>query len=341
MKRIVWVLFAAACSAPPPAAVEAPIASTNSRWERVTVPRGLALLEAPARLVAEEIATGEVTVLFPARVERVLVAPGDRVEAGQPVAEVVVTEINRAAAALVGIDAQLGLVEARLAALKELQVERLVRAEELFDLEHTRGRLVAERAQALATLSTSGVAPSRAEGLARRGRLTLDAPLAGVVARVDARIGGFAAEGVALVEIRGTRRVRVEATLTSPLPASSKLEFVASTGARHRLVTEPLASIVDAETGQTRVWLALAEPTALAAGQRGRVVARPDQGALVQIPSAAVVHDEGGAIVYVVEGDTPTPKAVQVVVDSGTSALVSGPLEVGAMVVVDPVVETP
>ncbi len=341
-----WILALAimsSCTAPATdtGAADAPVRSTRSRWAKATAPTALALLEAPATLVAEEAATGEVTVLSPARIEAILVAPGDTVAAGQPIATVVMPEVNRAAAALVGVDAQVGLVEERLAALRKLEADRLVRAEELFELARARGRLVAERAQAVATLRSSGVPTSAASAVARRGRWTLEAPIGGVVTRVEARLGGFAAQGAVLAEIRGARSVRVEAALTQALLPSVALDFVGLDGTRHPLVPEPVGAVVDPTSGTTRTWFALAEAVAMVAGQRGRVVARPEGDALVQIPSAAILYEDGVASVFVVADDTPQRRLVKVVADSGTSALVAGPIAVGALVVVDPGDEAP
>ncbi|MEQ9501671.1 MAG: efflux RND transporter periplasmic adaptor subunit [Deltaproteobacteria bacterium] len=330
-----------ACDAPSPAtpAHRAPVESTQSRWVRAEVPNALALLEAPAHVVEEEIASGSVTVLFGARVEAVHVAPGDTVEAGQPIADVVMMELNRAAAALVGLDDQITLLGSRLTALEALEAEKLVRAEELYDLRSRRSALAAERAQARALLKSAGFGPSRAAAIARAGRATLRAPLAGVVAKIDAKLGGFASAGSVLAQIVGQKNVRVQATLTSPLPEGVAVELVLTSGERFPLAPKPVGSIVDPHTGQIRVWFALAEPRPLAAGLRGRIRADAGTRALVQVPSAAVVRHDDRTVVYVVEGDTPVPHAVEVATDSGTSALVSGPIKVGAMVVVDPVVE--
>lgn len=332
-----------ACVGEPTAPAEAPsaIKTTESRWVRAIAPTSLALLEAPARVVAEEVAAGEVTVVFGARIERVHVAAGDEVERGQDVVDVVMPELNRAAASVVAIDAQLDLVTTRLHALAKLEAEKLVRGAELFELRSQRSRLVADRAQALAVIRSCGASPSRAASILRTGRLTLVAPVSGVVTKVDANLGRFAAEGDVLVAIVGAKKARVEATLGTSLPAGASLQLALANGTSYTLDPTPIASVVDPATGQTRVWLGLAEEIPLAVGLRGRLRVHPKEGTLVQVPSAALIHHDGIVQIYIVENDEPVPHPVRVVSDSGTSALVSGAIQVGALVVVDPIVEDP
>ena len=312
------------------------VETTESRWVRATAPTSRSILEAPAKVVAQEVASGEVTVLFPARVQAILVAPGDAVKVGQRVVEVVMPEFNRAAATIVGIDAQLGLVSSRLEALTRLRVEKLVRAEELFELRSTHGRLVAARAEAHAVMKSCGANPSQAASFLRAGRLTLTAPVDGTVTAVNVRLGQYAAEGAPLVEILGARRGRVEATLTAALPADARLELVLADGRTFALESDPVGNVVDPVSGQMRVWFTMTKPEPLAAGLRGRLRVRPRQGTLVQIPSAALVPHDDVVEVYVVEQGQPVLRRVTVASDSGTSALVSGPIQVGALVVVDP-----
>ncbi|MFO0626307.1 MAG: efflux RND transporter periplasmic adaptor subunit [Polyangiales bacterium] len=221
--RNVFVLtLALGCNAPaPPALREEP--AVAARWVRaVASSRGIAW-EAPGVVRAEGQGAGELTAPVRVRVRRVLVQPGDRVRAGDPLAEVEAPDVLRAlgtrdAAAARG--APLRAWRDELAAQRDAG---LVRSSELRDVQARLGEAEAERIRAESDVRASGFAPADLRALARAGRTLLRAPLEGVVQRVE-MIPGRVVDpgGAALAVIVAPRPVRVEVRLHDAWPAGPR-----------------------------------------------------------------------------------------------------------------------
>lgn len=318
---------------------EAPTAprtmSAAVRWVPARAPRAGALLEAPAKVVTEAPAAADVTVLHRGRVVRFRVAVGDTVRAGDPVADVQIPDLTEGAARLDALSTQIRAGQARLEALEALEREGLARAEQLFSLRSRLGALAAERGVAQAMLRTYGLSDRDAARIRRDGHVTLKSPVEGVVTARGARLGAVVSPGdPPLLVVEGPRVARIEASTTGPLPKNGEVDFIGQDGRVVPLRSTPLSSWADGHSGRTTVWLAPVEAAAMPDGLSGRVRVTPPEGA-VEVPSAAIVRDDDGAALFVLKGEASERVAVDVLLDSGTSAIVRGAVAPGAKVAQD------
>ncbi|MAT26058.1 MAG: hypothetical protein CMN29_14030, partial [Sandaracinus sp.] len=194
-------LLALACgepdAAPPPAPDRSAPPSARHGWARVHAPGDATLLRALGRVVGRGAAAGaDVGLPFPAHVRAVHVAPGDRVEAGAPLVEVLAPELALAVAEARGARAELAVHAERLANLRTLRGENLVRASALHEVEHAMAALRSRLGVAEARLRSAGVGPAERRELSARGALTLKSPVDGTVRAVDARLGAAVDEGL-------------------------------------------------------------------------------------------------------------------------------------------------
>lgn len=314
-------------------------AASPTRWAEVKAPHDATLLEAPATIRAQAEARAHLDVPFVSTVLGVEVRVGDRVEVGDAIVEVAMPAVLEAAAVLAAADEQIGTHRRRKDRLEQLQGQGLVGAADVFELERQLGALSAERRQALATFKAAGIDPRRRGEVLRRGTVELSAPVAGVVAHLDATPGAVVEPGGRLATVLGRAPVRVEVVLAEPLPEGLDLEFVGSDGDRFALRSAPVATAVEPELGRTLAWYEPADGEPRADGLRGRVVVQADRAGLLQVPRAALRLHEGQAFVArraPTPDAPPEPVAVEVLRSSGTSALVrSEALRVGDAVAID------
>ncbi|MCB9646356.1 MAG: efflux RND transporter periplasmic adaptor subunit [Deltaproteobacteria bacterium] len=309
--------------------------SADTRWVKAEAPTALALLEAPARVVATTPASAVVTVLHDARIERFLVAPGDAVTEGQPLVRVAIPAVADAAARVAGLKARMEAVEARLQVLKKLKAEGLARAEAVFELDNQLGALTVEVRTAQAVLRMYGISDGEAARLDRSGVVPLVSPAAGVVTEVNGRLGAVVAPGgPPLVLVEGPRSARIEASLFGPLPEEAEVDFVGQDGRVLALEPAPVSRWVDGHSGRVTVWLRPAQEILLPDGLAGRVRIAPPAGT-IEVPSRAVLGAGEDAHVYVLREGAPVKIAVTRGLDSGTTTLVRGALKAGESVAAD------
>jgi multidrug efflux pump subunit AcrA (membrane-fusion protein) len=297
------------------------------RWVPVRSPGDTSVLEAPAVVRAAPDANGEVSVSVSARVERVHVQVGTRVERGAVVAEVLAPQVLAAAATYVGASKRLAFHKARAEELEALREEGLVDKARVFEQRMQAIELDAAREEALATLRGAGVDPAQAEALTRRGSIALRAPVAGVVTELDARPGEMREPGSGpLARIRGAGPARVEVRTPSPWMGGASVTLELSGGERIALRPEPIASAVEPEAGTHVHWLVPTETRALTDGLRGvvRIGARPGTW---QVPAGAVLSGPGKPALWRRRAGAVERVEVDVVASSGANALVTGPLE--------------
>jgi cobalt-zinc-cadmium efflux system membrane fusion protein len=132
-------------------------------------------INALGELACDEEHYAEVGSPIPARVGQVLVSPGDRVRAGQPLLELDSPELGRARATVLSARARKQLAERTLARRTELAAERIVAQRELESTEAEASDAVAQLAAAEQQLAALG--GERGSGT----RFSLSAPLAGSV----------------------------------------------------------------------------------------------------------------------------------------------------------------
>jgi multidrug efflux pump subunit AcrA (membrane-fusion protein) len=301
--------------------------SASTRWAPVTRPTDLSIVEAPARVLTPPDASGEISPTFRARVVRVHVQPGERVEAGAPIVDVVAPDVLDAAAAYRSAGARVEAFSTRRTELDALRGEGLVERSRVFEVAAQLAEIEAERDRALAELRSAGVETREIGALLRRGELTLKSPVAGIVREVHAVLGEVrepSNEPLAIVV--GEGRPRVEARFSGALPREVRFELVAASGERYSLAPTPESTLVVPEDGTTLAWFSLEDPAVLLSpGLSGRVRATTSGEGVVQVPAGALRGDGAEAIV-VVRADGGEAREVRVVVlaTSGTTALVRG-----------------
>lgn len=314
--------------------------SASTAWVEVERPADASLIELPARVVASAESRSRLDAPFTSTVVGASVRVGDRVEVGDPIVELRIPVVLEAAAILAGASAQLGSHKKRRDRLEELQKKGLVGAGEVFDLEAGVGRLSAERRLALATLRAAGVDAKERREVLRRGTVILEAPVAGVVAELDAVPGDVVDPGESLAQILGEGPARVEVAHSGALPEGVELEFQGLDGSRFSLTPAPVATAIEPGLGRTLAWYEPADGRALPDGVRGRVLIHGEREGLLEVPRRALRLHEGKAWVarHADEGAEPELAEVEVLRTAGSSALirsVDGSLKLGDRVAAD------
>ncbi|MDB4991459.1 MAG: hypothetical protein JWN04_6637 [Myxococcaceae bacterium] len=315
-----------------PASEAAPSAAT--RWVPVQRAEGLAWLEGQARVIAAPNASAMVSAPLTARVLRVRVRPGQHVKAGEPLVEVVMPELMRAAGMLRAADIRLASFQQRHGRLLPLLGQGLARASEVADLDASIASARADRESARATLRSAGESDARAAVLVEgSGTSALRAPLKGMVVAVSAQLGQVRdpASGP-LVEIVGENAVQVEARFTIDPPAGCAFEWM-EVGRRAPLVlvaVSPRAGI----DGTRLAWLHTEQGSeALVAGTLGRVrMVAPQEWMVVPVGSLRSNSKRVSAVVRTELGNTLSP--VTVVRRSQSEAVIIG-LAAGTMIAAD------
>lgn len=269
-------------------------------WIGVQRPSDASLLELPARVVAAADSRARLDTPLHGSVVTITARVGDRVEAGDAIVELRIPAVLEAAAILAGTGSQLGSQKARRERLEELRAAGLVGAAEVFDIESNIGRLSAERRLALATLTAMGIDDAERGAVLRRGTVLFRAPIAGVVAQIDAVPGEVVESGETLAQILGRAPARIEVTSAGELAqlgeATTSLEFEGLDGSRIPLASTPVATAVEPGLGRMLAWYETADPTlALADGVRGRVLLRSDDPRLLEVPRRSLRLDDGRA----------------------------------------------
>ena len=298
--------------------------SLTTAWVTVKRPTDASLLELPAKIVAAADTRARVDVPLRGAVVEVSVEIGDRVAVGDPLVELRMPEAVQAAAILAGTNAQIGAHQQRRDRLEQLKGQGLVGAGEVFDVETGIGRLSAERRLALATLAAAGIDATERKALLARGTVILVAPVAGVVAELDAIPGDVVDPGESLAQILGAGKARIEVAYTGALPSEVELEFVGFDGRKLALSSTPVATAIEPGLGRTLAWYEPANGEPLPHGVRGRVVLKGTDAALLEVPRRALRLHEGKAWVGKRPADGGEAEAVEVEVlrSVGSSALI-------------------
>ena len=234
------------------------------------------------------------------RVERVLVAPGQSVRAGQALAVLVSGE---AATFRADADAAAAAADAARRAYQRndsLSSQGVVARQEV----------ETSRAQSLSADAAARAARARASaagGPNASGRISVSSPISGVVTSVQVGPGGFAPQGGVIAEV--TNPARVELVFNAPpalaaqVRAGSSLRVQGPTGEFDAVVT----GVAVGGAGESGATLIRARPSGGALPPAGS----PVSGALVTggeadgvtVPTEAVQTVEGGTVVFVqVEG---------------------------------------
>ena len=315
----------------PPVAPEPPgeLPSSSFAWTAVRPASAAAPEEYPARLLRTAGSEAVVVPPLPARVLGLSVRPGDTVAANDPVARVVMPEVDAALASVAAAESSLVILRRRRAQLAPLEGDGLVRAADVAALDLEIARHAAERLRGRAVLAGAGVQHG--------GAIVLRSPIAGVVTEVPATLGELRRpEDGPLARVRSRTGQRVEATFPTRPSEGVTYAYRSSAGVL------PLVRInqVPAPTGVGYVaWFEAPAGAEMPTAAEGRVLVQPtaSPGAWL-VPAASVgAHDAGRFVVARTRaGGAPTAVPVTVVRIAGADALVRGALTDGALVASDP-----
>ena len=263
----------------------------------------------------------KVAALVAGRVERVSVAEGDTVRAGQVVAVVdprpLEDQKRQAAATLAQARAALDNATSNLGRTERLLARGIAAGKELED--------------ARAQQATSAAAVEQAEaGLAtaerQLARTQVASPIAGAVVKrlvsVGEQVDGTAAQPI--VEIANVDRVEVAASVPAGhlgAVRAGQAAIVTSESAAGRTFTGQVVAIapaVDPATNAAIARVRLANPDhALRVGAYAEVhLALREKRAALTVPAGALQRGEAGTFVYVVSGEQATRTAVQVGIET-------------------------
>lgn len=294
---------------------------------------------------------GTVAARIAGTVDIVHVLVGDRVEAGEALAELdtELLEIQKRQAdaqigeALAGIAVAQARVErsenalARVEGLRETSSFSISRFDEATsDLSEARGQL----AQAEARRISAAAALAEAEYQLERAAIV--APFAGVALEVNTNPGEYIASGAPVVRLLDTAAFEIEASVpsdyVSALQPGLSVQGETETGEVLDLTVRVLLPIEEATTRTRPVRFGspvLADMDSLAIGQSITVsipISAPRE--VVSVPKDALVQARGGWTVFVVADDVAQPRPVQIGVALGDRFEVLGGLQEGDVVVV-------
>lgn len=290
------LLSLAACSrsgkapAPPAASMTVTVAEATRRSvEREVVASG-------SVAAWQEMSLG--VELSGLRIASVLVEPGARVVAGQPLLELdrrtLDVQARQAEASLAQAKAGLDLARAQAARGETLRAQNLISGANFDELRANRARAEAQLASAEAERDAARL---------RLGFATLRAPDAGIVSARNAQPGQIVAAGTELLRLirRGRLEWRAEVAETD-LPrvkVGAAVELRSPDGARVSGTIRAVTPAVDPKTRAALVYADLPEPGALRAGMfaEGRLAVGAAEVSVV--PRESVVFRDGYPYVFV------------------------------------------
>lgn len=234
----------------------------------------------------------DLAFVVPGRITRVLVNEGDRVAAGQLLAQIDMVEVN---AGVASSRAEQTRAEAELARQREL---------------FAKGWVTKARVEAAEATASAARAATASNGFAQRyARIT--APTAGTVLARSAEPGQIVAAGTPVLTVSQAGGLVLQVALTDSQLASLRVGQMA-TVRLPALGNAPVTARVielggraDARTGTFMAELALPSLAGLRSGMIGEArLPALQSGGTLSIPASAVFQARAGeAFVYVVDGD--------------------------------------
>lgn len=304
--------------------------SAPTPWVKARAPENAPLLEAPAVVLAAPGASGAVSAPFAARVAKIHAQPGQAVERGAPVVDVIMPELISAAGRWAAAGTRIAAHRRRKEQLEKLRADGLAKLADLGEVEAALADALADQQIAAATLKSAGMGPGEAgRVLASGGVVTLRSPVAGVVTELRASLGETRdPAGEPLARVAGAGAARVEARLAARPPEGARYSFVVGAGAPVPLRKVSEAPALDARDGTIRIWLEADGALSAPAGALGKVRVDVDPGSgAVLVPAAAVALSGGRPVV--VPRRTGRPLPVEVLATSGAGALIRGEIAAG------------
>jgi RND family efflux transporter MFP subunit len=231
------------------------------------------------------------------RIEKLLVAPGEQVKAGQLLAQLDAREVQ---ARLDQANAMLQQAEGDLRRFSALLKQQAVTQAE-FESTQARQRVAAAAAVEAETLL---------------GHSSIVAPFDGVITRKLAEVGDLAAPGKPLFEMEDPSALRLDADV--PEAVIGRIEY--GSGMRVRIASLPddlegivseMAPTADPASRTFQVKYDLPAAKGLRAGQFGRVSVPLGESSALWAPASAVVQRGQLEIVFVVAGDRASLRLVR------------------------------
>ncbi|MFZ5481100.1 MAG: efflux RND transporter periplasmic adaptor subunit [Myxococcota bacterium] len=332
----------------PAAAPEGPVDGTKVRFRSADIARraGLAVVAAEARpdeggldalatITWDATRVALVSARAPGVVRELRVDVGATVRRGETLAVLDSASVGGDRAAVEAARASLALEELDLARLEQVGPGGGIAAAEIDRARAERDAARAALAAAEAALGMVGAG----EGTA--GRYTLAAPLAGVVTRREAVVGGHVAESAVLFEVVDPSSVwadvEVPEAALARVAVGQRVTFRADVLADRAFAGEvaSVAPAIDPATRTVRARVALANPDgALRANLFGRArIATPGAEA-VAVPAAAVQRASGGDLVFVrLADDLYEARRVEVAAREGDTVVLRAGVAAGEPVV--------
>jgi len=261
-----------------------------------------------------ESAYAEVGTPIPARVVTVQVLPGDRVAAGDPLVELESVELGRARAAYQSAVARAELARRTLERRRALAAENVVPARRVQEAEAESRAADADRGAAASALHALGVDPAR-DGAREPGeaaRLTLRAPLDGVVLERDAAVGSLAEPARPLLRIGDLSQLWLNAhaferdavRIAPGTPAS--ISFTALPGRVFTGTVQAVGSHVEPTSRTIPVRIAVTNEDGLlrpGMSATARVPLAGDESEVLAVPAAALQRLADGWSVFLPRGE--------------------------------------
>ena len=324
-------------SGPPPAPSAAPAppapTSAEARWVPLRAAEAVTLAELPATVLPTAGTQALVNPPYAGQVVRLHVRPGDQVEAGQVLVEIMMPTVVTAAGERAAARTKIEGYQRRLTQLRALEAEGLVRSVDLSEADMRLSEARADEQRASAILRSAGIGDPEPRGLGLdRGAVPLRSPIAGTVTEVAAALGETRdTAGAPLVRIAGTASARIEARAPERLMEGARFELVTGNGDSIPVRLVAVSPVIDPRDGSAAAWFETEPARSLRAGLTGKVrVVPPAGGGLTVAPRSAVGRGPAGTFVRARRPDGPAPVAVKVVLSSGADVVIDSPLRAGA-----------
>ncbi len=300
---------------------------------------------APAEVVVPPARQALVSAPAAGVVVRMLVAEGDTVTAGQPVAALDSVEYVERQRDYLDAAAATQLAQAQETRDRGLFAEGIIAERRVNEGAAATRAAGARLEQARAQLTLAGVTPADLTRLAAQRqltpRITLRAPLAGVVAAEHAKVGARVDALDPVLAVADLSNLWVELRLPQENAARVTPGMLVSVTSAGQVVTGTVTTVggvVDAATQTVLVRAAVDNAQrVLRAGQflTARVLARPAGGVAYAVPVAAVTRNGSDVLLFVRSGNGLVAQRIDVLADDGTRIYVAGGIGASTIVAVE------
>ena len=261
-------------------------------------------------LRVNENSYAEVGSAISGRVVRLLAAPGDRLRAGQPLAELQSPEIGKLRAEYIGARARAELARKTLERKRGLATDRIVAQREVQEAESNAAAAEGDLRSSAATLRAMGVSPDALDGDA--SRLVLRSPIAGVVIERTAAVGQLTEPSKPLFRVGDLSRLWLTVhaferdAVRIKTGGSARVTFPALPGKTFTGTITNVGKLVDTTSRTIPVRIdVLNSEGVLRPGMSATawVVVGDETGRLISVPTAALQRFQDGWTVFIPHGE--------------------------------------